>query len=215
MHHHQAKYMLQQHYELAHLQNTTAQTYQQKLALYMHTTKTTRQYMYFIRKRVRDDWDPTLWEVPISNLAHLIQTTKNCIGMGRKCPSLALHAGGGPTGLPEHGTDVHPYEDANGTTSPLPIVGDRSVHTSTTSRKVEALEPQVPIPILLWSLMAGPQSSATPTVSCVTPTPYQVGLVCTTFQTPHPLSPMSCPAALQLLASLELVAMDGEAPPSP
>ena len=35
-----AKYMLQQHDELARLQNTAAQTHQLKLTLYMHTTKT-------------------------------------------------------------------------------------------------------------------------------------------------------------------------------
>ena len=46
-------------------------------------------------------------------------------------------------------------------------------------------------------------------------TPYQVGPACTTFHTPQPLSPMSPQASVQLLTSLELVAMEAEDPLSP
>ena len=45
--------------------------------------------------------------------------------------------------------------------------------------------------------------------------PYRVGTAHTTVRTPHPLSPLSPQMSLQLLASLELVAMEGDAPPSP
>ena len=46
-------------------------------------------------------------------------------------------------------------------------------------------------------------------------TPHQVGPAHTTFRTPHPHSLLSPLAPVQLLASLELVAMEGEDPLSP
>ena len=46
-------------------------------------------------------------------------------------------------------------------------------------------------------------------------TPHQVGPVRTTFRTPQPNSPLSPQASVQLLASLELVAMEGESPLTP
>ena len=46
-------------------------------------------------------------------------------------------------------------------------------------------------------------------------TPHQVGPVRTTFRTPHPHSLLSPLASVQLLASLELVAMEGQDPLSP
>ena len=59
----------------------------------------------------------------------------------------------------------------------------------------------------------------TPTTCRQVTTPYQVGPAsggaCTPFRTPHPFSPMSPQASVQLLVSLDLVAMEGEEPPSP
>ena len=46
-------------------------------------------------------------------------------------------------------------------------------------------------------------------------TPHRIGPARNTFCTPHPLSPMAPQASLRLLASLELVAMEGDAPPTP
>ena len=47
------------------------------------------------------------------------------------------------------------------------------------------------------------------------PRMYRVGPVRNTLQTPLPHSPLTPQASLQLLALLELVALEGEAPPSP
>ena len=69
-----------------------------------------------------------------------------------------------------------------------------------------------------WSTMHPRRVSRvneTPTTCRQLATPYQVGPACTTFRTPHPFSPMSPQASVQLLALLELVTVEGEEPPSP
>ena len=55
----------------------------------------------------------------------------------------------------------------------------------------------------------------TPATCEASSAPYQVRPVRTTFRTQHAHSPLSPQAPLQLLASLELVAMKGDAPPPP
>ena len=54
----------------------------------------------------------------------------------------------------------------------------------------------------------------TPTTCRRLTTPYHAVPTRTTFCNPHPYSPLSPQASVQLLASLELVAMEGEEPPS-
>ena len=54
-----------------------------------------------------------------------------------------------------------------------------------------------------------------PVAGGISHTLYCVGPVHTTFRTPQPHSPLYPHMSLQLLALLELVAMEGEAPPSP
>ena len=77
-------------------------------------------------------------------------------------------------------------------------------------------------PASVWSAVRTPKrgplpnhTEATPATSRRTSTPYRVGPARTTFHTPQSLSPMSPRVSLQLLASLELVAMEGEEPLSP
>ena len=55
----------------------------------------------------------------------------------------------------------------------------------------------------------------TPATGGALTTPFRIGLERNTFRTPQPLSPLTPQASLRLPASLELVAMEGDAPPTP
>ena len=67
-HRNHAQYMLQQQREWICLQNMMTHTCQQKETMHLHATKTTRQTLYLIRKWVREEWDPTVREVPLQPL---------------------------------------------------------------------------------------------------------------------------------------------------
>ena len=43
-------------------------SYQQKTTLYWDASRQARQTGHLIRKRPREQWDPTLWEVPLQPL---------------------------------------------------------------------------------------------------------------------------------------------------
>ena len=68
LHQRQATYMWRQQTHLT----TMAQCYQDackhKTTQYWQTTRPARQTIYLIRKRPREHWDPTLWEVPLQPL---------------------------------------------------------------------------------------------------------------------------------------------------
>ena len=61
----QALYTLLQQERIIQLAHQTAKSYRLKTALYRDASKQARQTIYFIRKRPREQWDPTLWEVPL------------------------------------------------------------------------------------------------------------------------------------------------------
>ena len=84
-------------------------------------------------------------------------------------------------------------------------VGYRNLHTGTGCQESPHVNAQCSVPKTVEQTPATCEASSTP---------YQVGPVCNTFLKPHPLSPLSRQASLQLLASLELGAMEAEALPS-
>ena len=69
-----AHHMRQAHYtwrQQEHIVNLTQwfnHNYQQKTTLYWDASTQARQTTYFIRKRPREQWDPTLCEVPMQPL---------------------------------------------------------------------------------------------------------------------------------------------------
>ena len=64
----QALYTLLQQERIIQLAQETAKSYRLKVALYWDASRQARQTIYFIRKRPREQWDPTLWEVPLQPL---------------------------------------------------------------------------------------------------------------------------------------------------
>ena len=46
------------------LMQETKNSYQQEKTLYWEASKQARQTIYLMRKQPREQWDPTLWEVP-------------------------------------------------------------------------------------------------------------------------------------------------------
>ena len=64
----QALYIWLQQECLMQLMHETANSYQQKIALYWDASGQARQTIYLIRKRPREQWDPTLEEVPLQPL---------------------------------------------------------------------------------------------------------------------------------------------------
>ena len=64
----QALYTLLQQERIMQLAQETAKSHRLKTALYWDASRQARQTIYFIRKRPREQWDPTLWEVPLQPL---------------------------------------------------------------------------------------------------------------------------------------------------
>ena len=64
----QAQYTWLQQECIMQLMHETANGYQQKAALYWDASRQARQTIYLIRKRPREQCDPTLWEVPLQPL---------------------------------------------------------------------------------------------------------------------------------------------------
>ena len=64
----QALYTLLQQERIIQLAQETTKTYRLKAALYWDASRQARQTIYFIRKRPREQWDPTLWQVPLQPL---------------------------------------------------------------------------------------------------------------------------------------------------
>ena len=109
-----------------------------------------------------------------------------------------------------------PVTTPSGRPTPLSPLWDIEVCTPVQIKKKQ--RQATPGSTLQWSAVRGPlpnHTEATPATSRRTSTPYRVGPARTTFHTPQSLSPMSPRVSLQLLASLELVAMEGEEPLSP
>ena len=67
-HNRQARYALHQQGRLTQLVQDTAKAYRLKASLYRDASKQARQTIYFARKQSREQWDPTLWEVPLQSL---------------------------------------------------------------------------------------------------------------------------------------------------
>ena len=64
----QAHYMWCQQEHMANLTQWFNDECKHKTTQYWHTTRQARQTIYLIRKRPREHWDPTLWEVPLQPL---------------------------------------------------------------------------------------------------------------------------------------------------
>ena len=67
-HRRQARYALLQQGRLIQLAHDIAKAYRLKTALYWDASRQARQTIYSARKRTREPWDPTLWEVPLQPL---------------------------------------------------------------------------------------------------------------------------------------------------
>ena len=67
-HRRQARYAFLQQGRFIQLVHDAAKAYRQKTALYWDASRQARQTIYFARKRIREQWDPTLWEVPLQPL---------------------------------------------------------------------------------------------------------------------------------------------------
>ena len=67
-HRRQTQYALLQQKRLIQLDHDTANTCQQKVALYRDASRQAQQTIYFARKRTWEHWDPILWEVPLQPL---------------------------------------------------------------------------------------------------------------------------------------------------
>ena len=63
-----ALYTWLQQEHIMQLAHETAKSYRLKTALYWDASRQARQTIYFIRKRPREQWDPTLCEVPLQPL---------------------------------------------------------------------------------------------------------------------------------------------------
>ena len=64
----QAHYMWRQQEHIMNLTQGFNDNCKQKTTQYWDTSKQARQTIYLIRKRPREQWDPTLWEVPLQPL---------------------------------------------------------------------------------------------------------------------------------------------------
>ena len=64
----QALYTWLQQERLMQLMHETANSFQLKTALYWDTSRQARQTIYLVRKRPREQWGPTLWEVGLQPL---------------------------------------------------------------------------------------------------------------------------------------------------
>ena len=64
----QAHYMWCQQEHWANMTQCYLDACKHKTTQYWHTTRHARQKIYLIRKRPREQWDPTLWEVPLQPL---------------------------------------------------------------------------------------------------------------------------------------------------
>ena len=64
----QAHYIWCQQEHLANMTQCYHDTCTRKTTQYRHITRQARQTIYVIRKRPREHWDPTLWEVPMQPL---------------------------------------------------------------------------------------------------------------------------------------------------
>ena len=68
LHLRQAQYMWCQQEHLANMTHCYHDAYKHKTIQWWHITRQARQAIYLIRKRPREHWDPTLWEVPMQPL---------------------------------------------------------------------------------------------------------------------------------------------------
>ena len=68
LHLRQALYMWYQQKHLANMTQCYRDACKHKTTQYWQTTRQARQTIYLIRKRPRELWDPTLWEVPMQPL---------------------------------------------------------------------------------------------------------------------------------------------------
>ena len=64
----QAHYTWHQQEHIVKLMQGFKNSYQQKTTLYWDASRQAPQTIYLIRKRPREQWDPTLWEVPLQPL---------------------------------------------------------------------------------------------------------------------------------------------------
>ena len=64
----QAHYMWRQQEHIVIMTQWFNDDCKQKTTQYRNTTRQARQTIYLIRKRPREPWDPTLWEVPLQPL---------------------------------------------------------------------------------------------------------------------------------------------------
>ena len=64
-HRRQARYAFLQQGRLIQLAHDAAKAYRQKTALYWDASRQAQQTIYFAKKQTREQWDPTLWEVPL------------------------------------------------------------------------------------------------------------------------------------------------------
>ena len=64
----QALYTLLQQEHVMQLAHQIVKSYQLKKALYWDASRQAGQTIYFTRKRPREQWDPTLWEIPLQPL---------------------------------------------------------------------------------------------------------------------------------------------------
>ena len=64
----QAHYMWRQQEHMVNMTQWYNDESKHKTTQYWHTTRQARQTIYLIRKRPREQWDPTLWEVPLQPL---------------------------------------------------------------------------------------------------------------------------------------------------
>ena len=68
LHQRQALYMWHQQKHLANMTQCYHDACKHKTTQYWQTTRPARHTIYLIRKRPREHWDPTLWEVPMQPL---------------------------------------------------------------------------------------------------------------------------------------------------
>ena len=64
----QAQYTWLQQEHIMNLMHETESSYQQRTTLYWVASRQARRTIFLIRKRPREQWDPTLWEVPLQPL---------------------------------------------------------------------------------------------------------------------------------------------------
>ena len=63
-----ALYTWLQQERIIQLAHENAKSYRLKTTLYWDASRQARRTIYFIRKQPREQWDPTLWEVPLQPL---------------------------------------------------------------------------------------------------------------------------------------------------